>query len=79
MAVQWRGYCIECCKWRHSKHVIENIRSGEMRCKICITRLLMICKACKGDGKLKHKEGVELCSACAGHRVIPQQPVKEMI
>ena len=76
--IKWKGYCIECCKWRHSKHTIQNIRSGEMRCKICITRLLMICPVCEGEGKLSHKEGKEQCGSCAGHRVIPQQPIEEV-
>ena len=50
-----------------------------MRCRICITRLLMICPVCEGGGSLKHREGKEPCAECGGHRVIPQQPVKEMI
>ena len=71
----WKGYCIECCKWRHSRHTIQHLESGELRCRICITRLLIICSVCNGGGIITHKEGKESCAECGGHRVIPQQPV----
>ena len=77
MEIKWLGYCIECCKWRHAKHIIKNVRTSEMRCRICITRLLITCPVCKGGGKLKHKiDGLESCLHCGGQRVVPQMGVE---
>ena len=72
----WVGYCLECERWRHSLHVISNIRTHQKRCGICGAVILIVCPVCNGDGSL-YVEGhnKQNCPHCAGQKVVAQQKV----
>lgn len=74
----WVGYCIECEKWRNNLHTMTNINTGQKRCSICASVLLIKCGSCDGDGYLFGAASMTYsCDECGGQRVVPQQKVGE--
>jgi hypothetical protein len=77
--LKWVGYCIECEKWRNNLHTLTNVVTGQHRCSMCASVLLINCPDCKGDG-CEREDGiyVRACNHCGGHRVVPQTPVGDL-
>ena len=68
---RWVGYCIECEKWRNNLHTLTNVNTGQHRCSICASVMLVVCPVCNGDGVCDDR----YCDHCGGHKVVPQNPV----
>ena len=75
---KWIAYCIECVKWRHTHHTMTNIHTGQRRCAICASVMLVLCPVCDGAGNLYYDDTpTQVCPHCGGHKVVPQQPIGE--
>ena len=74
-SIKWLGYCIECEKWRNNHHTLTHVETGQKRCGICASVVLIVCPVCNGDGQVKEGGVERYCDHCGGHRVVPQNPV----
>jgi len=74
--VKWVGYCIECGKWRNNIHTLTNVVTGQHRCSMCASVMLILCPVCEGNGSIGYRgfesNAVETCHHCGGHKVVPQ-------
>jgi len=73
--LKWVGYCIECEKWRNNIHTLTNVNTGQHRCSICASVMLIICGVCDGEGQLREGGVERYCDGCGGHKVVPQKKV----